>query len=156
MGQALKHDDIRTLSREEQCAQLRTCRPSTAILFNMCIMGIEPAHSHESSQDFGIATKEHFKALYWCIEKGYLGPEDLDRGWRRGPILTELTQQFFEQPHMVVFKTSWDTQMEIEALRENREIEWTSVKTPSLDTECKTREAAGNRSGVSSRDRWHK
>ena len=133
MSTALKTNQLRTLSREQQCAQLRTCRPSTAMLFNMCLMGIKPEYGSDPAKDFGIDTEDHFKALCWCFENGYLGPDDVDRGWRRGPILTELTQQYFDQPYMVTYKTTWDTQMEIEALSENMDIEWTNTELPTVE-----------------------
>jgi hypothetical protein len=126
MSAAPETTEYPTLSREGQCAQLRNCRPSTVILFNMCIANVLIPPDCDTGRDFGIRTRNHFNAFVWCFEQGLLGPEDIDRGWRRGVILTELTQQFFDQPHRVTFKTEYDTQGEMPALSGEVDIEWTS------------------------------
>lgn len=104
------HDEIDRDDEMEHLGpdwDLSRVRPVTRSLIQAIALDVPPTPA--AANDFGIASQEHYEALYYPLRNDEITFRQLDDAYGNGPKLTELVSAAPSNPHRaIVFETPWD------------------------------------------------
>ncbi len=86
---------------------LNKVKPVTRSLIEAIVFDVWPTPA--AANDFGIASQQHYEAIYYPLRNDEISFAQLDAAYGNGPKLTELVNAMPSNPHKgIVFETPWD------------------------------------------------
>lgn len=86
---------------------LNKVKPVTRSLIEAIMFDVYPTPA--AANDFGIASQQHYEAIYYPLRNDEISFAQLDTAYGNGPKITELVNAAPSNPHKgIVFETPWE------------------------------------------------